>query len=33
MPAAAILPQVAVELAAYGLVAGLLREKFNLKAV
>ncbi len=33
MPAAAILPQVTIELATYGLVAGLLRERFNLKAV
>lgn len=33
MPAAAILPQVTVELAAYGLVAGILRERFNLKPV
>lgn len=33
MPIAAILPQVTVELAAYGLIAGLLREKLNLKPV
>ena len=33
MPAAAILPQVAVEAAVYGLLAGLLRQKFNLRVV
>lgn len=33
MPALTILPQVTIELAVYGLIAGLLREKFNLKAV
>ena len=33
MPAASILPQVTVELAAYGLVAGLLRERLNLKPI
>lgn len=32
MPAATILPQVLVETAAYGLIAGLLRQKFNFKA-
>lgn len=31
MPVVAVLPQIVVELAAYGVVAGLLREKFNLK--
>lgn len=33
MPALPILPQIVVELAAYGLVAGILREKFNLRTV
>ena len=33
MPALMILPQVTIELLAYGLIAGLLREKFNLKAI
>jgi len=31
MPVLPILPQIAVELSAYGLVAGILREKFNLR--
>lgn len=30
MPALTVLPQVAVEVTAYGLIAGLLRQKFNL---
>lgn len=33
MPALTILPQVTIELATYGLFAGLLREKFNLRAI
>lgn len=33
MPALTILPQVTIELATYGLVAGVLREKFNLRAI
>ncbi len=33
MPTLQILPQIVVELAAYGLVAGILREKFNLRTV
>jgi hypothetical protein len=33
MPVVRVLPQVAVELSAYGLMAGLLREKLNLRAV
>jgi len=33
MPAAAILPQVTIELAVYGLVAGLLRERLSLKPI
>ena len=33
MPALTILPQIIVELATYGLVAGLLREKLNLSAI
>ncbi len=33
MPALTILPQVAVEVTAYGLIAGLLRQKFNLNVV
>ena len=33
MPAASILPQVTAELAAYGIVAGLLRERLNLKPI
>ena len=31
MPALTILPQVAVEVTVYGLIAGLLRQKFNLR--
>jgi len=31
MPVLAVLPQITIELMAYGLIAGLLREKFNLK--
>jgi len=31
MPVLRILPQIVVELSAYGLVAGILREKFNLR--
>ena len=31
MPALSILPQTLVELSAYGLVAGILRERFNLR--
>lgn len=33
MPALAILPQVTIELTSYGLAAGLLREKFNLRII
>jgi len=33
MPAITVLPQIAVEVAVYGLLAGLLRQKFNLKVV
>ena len=33
MPVLAILPQITIELMAYGLIAGLLRGKFNLKTV
>lgn len=33
MPALTILPQVAVEVTAYGLIAGLLRQKFHLNVV
>lgn len=33
MPVLRILPQIVVELSAYGLVAGILREKFNLRAI
>jgi niacin transporter len=32
MPALTVLPQVAVEVTVYGLLAGLLRQKFNLRA-
>ena len=31
MPALPVLPQIIIELSAYGLVAGILREKFNLR--
>ena len=33
MPVLQILPQIVVELSAYGLVAGILRERFNLRVV
>lgn len=33
MPALAILPQIVVELSFYGLAAGILRQKFNLRAI
>ena len=33
MPVLAILPQILIELSVYGLVAGLLREKLNLRTV
>lgn len=33
MPVSAILPQIVIELSCYGLVAGLLREKLNLRAI
>jgi hypothetical protein len=33
MPPAAILPQVAIEVTAYGLIAGLLRQKYNLNVI
>ena len=33
MPVLRILPQIAVELSAYGLVAGILRERFNLRVI
>ena len=33
MPAGTVLPQIAVEVAVYGLLAGLLRQKFNLRVV
>ena len=33
MPVLRILPQIVVELSAYGLVAGILREKFNLRVI
>lgn len=33
MPVSSILPQTVVELSAYGLVAGILRERFNLRVV
>jgi uncharacterized membrane protein len=33
MPAVTILPQVVIELSAYGLIAGVLREKFHLRTV
>jgi hypothetical protein len=32
MPAMTVLPQIAVEVTVYGLIAGLLRQKFNLRA-
>ena len=33
MPVANVLPQVAVELSSYGVIAGLLREKLNLRVI
>ena len=33
MPVLRILPQIVVELSVYGLVAGILREKFNLRVI
>ncbi len=33
MPVLRILPQIVVELSAYGLIAGVLREKFNLRVI
>lgn len=33
MPALTVLPQIAVEVTAYGLIAGLLRQKFHLNTV
>lgn len=33
MPVLAILPQIVVELSVYGLVAGILREKFSLRVI
>jgi len=33
MPAMTVLPQIAVEVTVYGLIAGLLRQKFNLRVV
>ncbi len=33
MPVMTVLPQVAVEVTAYGLIAGLLRQKFNLRVI
>ncbi len=33
MPAATVLPQIMVEVAAYGVIAGLLRQRLNLKPV
>jgi len=33
MPVLAILPQIVVELSVYGLVAGILRERFNLRVI
>lgn len=33
MPAAAVLPQIVIELSCYGLAAGLLREKLNLNVI
>jgi niacin transporter len=33
MPALTVLPQIAVEVTVYGLLAGLLRQKFNLRVV
>jgi len=33
MPALNVLPQVVIEVSAYGLVAGILREKYNLRTI
>ena len=33
MPVITILPQIVVEISVYGLMAGILREKFNLRAI
>ncbi len=33
MPILSVLPQITVELSAYGLIAGILREKFNLREI
>jgi hypothetical protein len=33
MPALTVLPQIAVEVTAYGLIAGLLRQKYNLRVI
>ena len=33
MPVLTILPQILIELSAYGLIAGVLREKYNLRAI
>ncbi len=33
MPVLRILPQIVIELSAYGLIAGILREKYNLRAI
>ncbi len=33
MPALSILPQILIELSAYGLIAGMLREKLNLRVI
>ena len=33
MPVLSILPQILIELSAYGLIAGILREKYNLRAI
>jgi len=33
MPVLTILPQILIELSAYGLIAGILREKYNLRAI
>ncbi|TRZ94710.1 MAG: ECF transporter S component [Dehalococcoidia bacterium] len=33
MPVLRLLPQIVIELSAYGLIAGILREKYNLRAI
>jgi uncharacterized membrane protein len=33
MPASSVLPQVVVEVSAYGFIAGILREKYNLRTI